>query len=254
MPLCRSAVMGRALLLGGEVESRRVFVRMRESLLRVALALPLLIPATSVGCRVSAPVDTSLLTGEPCEPPCWHGLTPGVSTEEDVNEFVRTSELVDRSTLFRGDVTSGRGDVVGVMLQWWSAADMANVPRQLGNSIVIKDGLVQYMTIWLDVEVTLQGLLERYGSPEKFTAWWEGVEVSYVKVTLYYPRHGFTTTLIIPPYDVQLTPESEVVGVWYFRAAPLEEFFELSREIGYPTVSDDVLQDWQGYGPMELIP
>ncbi len=222
--------------------------------LRGVLAFPLLILATSVGCRGAPPVDTSLLTGEPCEPPCWHGLTAGVSTDDEVDEFLGTSELVDRSTLFRGHVTSGRGDVVGVTLQWWSTADMANVPRQFGNSIVIKDGLAQYMTIWLDVEVTLQGLLERYGPPESFTAWREGVEVSYVKVTLYYPRHGFTATLTIPPYDVQLTPESEVVRVWYFRAAALEEFLALTRDSGYPTVSEDILQVWHGYGPMELIP
>ena len=226
----------------------------RKAVIAEVLLYSLALLSALAGCRVSPPVDTSLLTGEPCEPPCWHGLTAGVSTDDDVNEFLGTSELVDRSTLFRGDVTSGRGDVVGVTLQWWSTADMANVPRQFGNSIVIKDGLVQYMTIWLDVEVTVEDLLDRYGPPDKFSAYMVGVHPAWVELTLYYPGSGFAAELTIPPDDVRLTPESEVLSVWYFRAAPLEEFFELSRGIGYPTVSDDVLQDWQGYGPIELIP
>lgn len=227
-------------------------------LLAVSLAV-----AGGSACAVRpAPVDTSLLTGEPCEPPCWHGLTPGVSTEDEVNEFLLTSELVDRSTIFRRDVTVASGDVVGETVQWWSKADTASgwrQPRQFGNEFMLEDGLLQKhgllqcMTIFLDYEVTLEDLLERYGPPEKFTAWYEGVEVWYIKVTLYYPRHGFETTLIIPPDDPQLRPESEVTRVWYFRAAPLEEFFELTRDSGYPTVSEEVLQEWHGYGPIELV-
>ncbi len=171
-----------------------------------------------------------------------------------MNEFVLTSELVDQSTLFRGKTTRASGEVVGETVQWWSTADMANAPRQFGNRMHIVDGLLEHLTVFLDVDVTLEDLLERYGPPEKFTAWHEGVEVWYVKVTLYYPRDGFMTTLIIPPHDAQLRPESEVVTVWYFQRAPLEEFLELSRDIGYPTVSDEVLQDWHGYGPIELRP
>ncbi|NIN64367.1 MAG: hypothetical protein GTO63_06635 [Anaerolineae bacterium] len=210
--------------------------------------------AILAGCGEPPSVDTSLLTGEPCEPPCWQGLTPGVSTEEEVNEFVRTSELVDRTTLFRGDITRGTGEVVGVSVQWWSRADTAGVPRQFGNSFSIKDGILQYMTIFLDVEVTVEDLLERYGPPDKFSAYMVGAHPAWVELTLYYPEYGFMSELIIPPDDVRLTPEREVLYVWYFRAAPLEEFLEMSRDIGHPTVSDDVLQDWQGYGPMELIP
>jgi hypothetical protein len=226
----------------------------RKAVIAQVLVYSLALLPILAGCGEPPPVDTSLLTGEPCEPPCWQGLVPGVSTEEEVDEFVRTSELVDQTTLFRGDITRGTGQVVGVSVQWWSRADMAGVPRQFGNDFTLEGGVLQYMTIFLDVEVTLEDLLERYGAPEKFTAWHEGVEVSYVRVTLYYPNHGFTGTLTISRYEPQLRPETEVLRVWYFQPAPLEEFLELSRDIGYPTVSDEVLQDWHGYGPIELIP
>jgi hypothetical protein len=150
-------------------------MRMRHSLLRLALPLVLLIPAPLFGCLEPPPVDRSLLTGEPCQPPCWQGLTPGVSTQEEVEEFLRTSELVDQTSIFRGEVTRGRGEVVGTTIQWWSTANMSNSPRQFGNHSVIKDGMLQYMTIWLDCEVTLEDLLERYGPPPSSLPGWRAL-------------------------------------------------------------------------------
>ena len=230
-----------------------------ERSLAVLVSLVLLILGLCVGCGEApqghvVPEDTSLLTGEPCEPPCWQGLTPGVSTEEEVQEFLRSSELVDQSCIFRGQVTRGSGEVVGTTIQWWSTANMSNVPRQFGNDCTIEDGLLQHMTIWLDCEVTLEDLLQRYGAPAKFTAWREGVERSYVKVSLFYPRDGFEAILIIPHDDVQLRQDSEIVRVWYFRSASqLDEYLRLCREIGN-LWSEDTLQDWHGYGPIDLIP
>jgi hypothetical protein len=222
---------------------------MRESLLRVALSFPLLILATSVGCRESAPVDTSLLTSEPCEPPCWQGLVPGVSTEEEVNEFVRTSELVDQTTLFRGDITRGTGEVVGVSVQWWSRADMAGVPRQFGNSFSIKGGVLQDMKIFLDYEVTLEELLSRYGEPHKWSTSWVSLHVPDVDVKLYYPNHGLTVWLRLPADDVWLRPENKVRRVRYSRVVPLDQFLELGPEIGYFYADEEEsLREWQGYG------
>lgn len=224
-------------------------MRLKESLLRVALSFPLLIVAMSVGCRASAPVDTSLLTGEPCEPPCWQGLTPGVSTEEEVNEFVWTSELVDRTTLFRGDITRGTGEVVGVTVQWWSRADTAGVPRQFGNDFGIEGGVLQDMMIWLDCEVTLEDLLSRYGPPHKWSTSWVAPDVPDVDVVLYYPNHGFTASLTLPADDVWLRPDSNVDLVRYYPVVPLEDFLQLGPELGYfYAYEEESLREWQGYG------
>jgi len=224
------------------------------------LAVTLAALGTAVSCGETpegslVPVDTSLLTGEPCEPPCWQGLTPGVSTEEEVNNFLLSSELVDQSSIFRGAVTLGTGEVVGTTIQWWSGANMSSVPRQFGNDFIIEDGLLQHMTIWVDCEATLQDLLERYGAPDNFTAWMLPYAPPNVKVTLFYPRHGFECTLLIAQDDVQLRPDSQIVRVWYFRSASqTREYLRLSRDIGYRTGGEDTLQDWHGYGPIELVP
>ena len=56
------------------------------------LGATLVLLLTLVGCAESRtalgpatpPIDRSLLGGGPCAPPCWQGLTPGESDEDDV--------------------------------------------------------------------------------------------------------------------------------------------------------------------------
>lgn len=203
------------------------------------------------GCAGSGeppPLDMSLLTGEPCEPPCWQGLTPGESTEEDVAEFVRTTRFVDTRTIYRGSLTR-RGEVVGVSIHWDSTAGGSN-------TLHIEGGVLKTIIISPDYDLTLQRVVERYGPPEKYRAILQGFERQWVDVILFYPTHGFTMYLALRPDHPTLDPESKVAEVWYFRAAPLERFMELGWEAGHlgtdPSEFPEFLRDWQGYGPIEL--
>ena len=217
--------------------------------LAVLVVLGLLILGLCVRCGEPPPVDRSLLTGEPCGPPCWQGLLPGVSTEQEVYEFLKSSELVDRTTIYRGDITLGSGKVVGVTLQWWSTADMAWSPRQFGNEFDMRNGVVQEIMVFLDCEVTLADLLERYGDPHRWRADWVAPDIPDVDVTLYYPNHGFTAWLRLPAGDRWLRPENKVLEVRYTRMVPPEDFLELGPEAGYfDAYEAESLRDWKGYG------
>ena len=228
-------------------------MRVERTLRTVLLCLGVLMVAMSVGCGEPPPLDMSLLTGEPCEPPCWQGLSPGESTEEDVAEFIRTTRFVDTRTIYRGRITRG-GDVVGVSIWWRStAARSRNVES---NSFDIDTGVLEDITIYPDYDLTLERLFERYGPPEKYVANLRGFERRWVEVTLYYPTHGFTVDLVLPYNGRMLQPESKVTSVWYFRAAPLERFLELRYEAGYggPTPDERLrtLRDWPGYGAIKV--
>jgi hypothetical protein len=219
-------------------------------------ALAAWVIAACVGCGEPPAVDMSLLTGEPCEPPCWQGLTPGSSTEEEANEFLRTSELVDQATLYQAELTRGSGEVVGVSIQWRSTAPRSsNVDS---NDFAIEGGVLKNMIIYPDYDLTLESLLQRYGPPEKFHVMVTGRHVPSLRVTLFYPAHGFTASLELPVDDARLRPESTVIQVWYSKAGPLETFIELG--VGYlgsylgstPEQWSESLRDWQGYGAIEL--
>jgi hypothetical protein len=220
-------------------------------LVGVALTLLLSILGVSVGCGESPPVDTSLLTGEPCEPPCWQGLTPGLSTEEQVNEFLRTSPFVQRTTIYRGSVTRG-AEIVGVSIDWLSTANVQGA-RAI-NSLHVEDGVLQDIIVYLDSGATLEELLEVYGLPDGISAGRTGVESTRVDVVLLYPEHGFIAFLSLPAHDPSLQPDSRLSWLWYFRAAPLDRFLELAREAGFFSGSVDVesFRNWEGYGPIQL--
>ena len=208
-----------------------------------------------VGCAGPPPVEMSLLTGDPCEPPCWQGLTPGQSTEADVREFLRSSRFADTRTIYRAALSRG-GQVVGTSIQWRStAARSSNVDS---NDFAIEGGVLRDMIIYPDYDVTLESLLQRYGPPDKFHVMVTGRHVPALRVTLFYPARGFTATLELPADQLVLRPETTVIQVWYSEAGPLETFIELG--ISYlgtylgttPEQWSQSLRDWQGYGVIEV--
>jgi len=208
-----------------------------------------------VGCAGPPPIEMSLLTGDPCEPPCWQGLTPGQSTEDDVLEFLRSSRFVDTRTIYRAALSRG-GQVVGTSIQWRStAARRSNVDN---NDFAIEGGVLRDMIIYPDYDVTLESLLQRYGPPDKFHVMVTGRHVPELRVTLFYPTRGFTATLELPADELVLRPETNVIQVWYSEAGPLETFIELG--ISYvgtylgttPEQWSQSLRDWPGYGAIEV--
>jgi hypothetical protein len=226
-------------------------VRKRVTLRLILLCVGLLVGVGVSTCAERPPVDMSLLTGDPCEPPCWQGLTPGVSTLQEVNEFMRTTRFVGTGTIHRGTLTR-RGEVVGVSIQWRSAAGVGG----RSNSFHIEGGVLKDIIISPDYDLTLQRLFARYDPPEKYRAILQGFERQWVDVILFYPTHGFTVYLALRPDEPALEPDSKVESVWYFRAAPLERFVELGWEAGHlgtdPSEWPELPRDWQGYGQVEL--
>ena len=230
-------------------------VRVATFVSTTLLCLALVIAAISSGCGEPPPLDTSLLTGEPCEPPCWQGLTAGQSTEDDVLEFIQSSRFVHTRTIYRAAVSRG-GQVVGASIQWRSTgARSRNVDS---TEFLIEGGVLRNMFVYPDYDLTLESLLQRYGSPQKFNVMVTGRHVPLLRVTLFYPARGFTASLELPVDEPVLRPESTVIQVWYSEAGPLETFIE--RGISYlgsylgsiPEQWLESLRDWQGYGAIEV--
>lgn len=229
-------------------------MRVKRGRRTLLLCVGLLMVAASVRCGEPPPLDTSLLTGEPCEPPCWQGLTAGESTEEDVAEFMRTTRFVDTRTMSRSShtrLTRGGEEVSVVSIEWRSSAGLSQC-----NSLSIEDGVLEYITICPDAGPTLGRLVDRYGPPEKYEV---GLPIGgplYYDVTLFYPTYGFTVDLVVSIDDGTLEPANSVEQVWYLQAAPLERFMELRYEAGgFGGPPGDLLgslRDWPGYGPIDL--
>jgi hypothetical protein len=208
----------------------------------VWLASCLVVVAGSVCSGQPPSADWSLVTGEPCEPPCWQGLTPGQSTGDDVEDFLETSHLV-------GQVVdqSEHGYVY-----WQSVVGDARrnpVSTYRTNCLHVgEDDLLEHVRIYLDYDLTLEQLLQRYGTPDRMGAGPAGTpERPWIAIGLFYPQRGMMLTLELPVNDKVLRPETRVVWVYYVAPTTLQDL--PSALVGENP--EETLQPWPGYGSIE---
>ncbi|HUW96180.1 MAG TPA: hypothetical protein VMW58_10370 [Anaerolineae bacterium] len=204
--------------------------------------------ACLAACRAgeATAIDKSLLTGQPCGPPCWQGLVPGVSTEGQIEDFVSESDYVDDH--YR-DMHGGETII------WWQAAPGGR-DQGTTNAFGIREGVLSSMVVSLDYELTLDQLLARYGPPEKLWVQWSAGGSAVALVNLYYPSQGFIPQVELEPSNGyhELTAQDTVRRVWYFPPTTLEELANLGPSIPFPPreyVDTDV-RDWAGFGRIRV--
>ena len=148
--------------------------------------------------RLEKFVDKSLLTGEPCAPPCWQGITPGTTPGTEAVEILKGLEFVDPDSIRRGEYSKGErvtwemifgGDEIAYM--WFDS-----------------NGIVDAIGYDLRYRITLQELIDAIGDPD-----------------------GVMTCLYLAPPDSFATPDCWTVSVvWleqgltvYVAAVPMSD-------------------------------
>lgn len=199
---------------------------------RVALFC-LLIQACSTSLTpVPDVADMSLLTGEPCKPPCWQELTPGVSSMQDVLDFVEKSPLI-----------AGNYEPVkqaNVYLGWWWMGEAQSNGRI--NYFDFASGLLSSIEIHPNTDIMLVRILETYGPPEKFTAWknlYDNSGVPGYNLELLYPEWGLVILWEyndkvgndLSPINVCPDPNHPASLVTYYTLDIAKEYSD-SRQIG----------------------
>lgn len=142
-------------------------------------------PWRPVRVQTSAParsLDRSLLTGDPCAPPCWYGLEASVTSVDEVRLFLDSSPLVQG---WEVEPVANGDDVY----RWqWSPPVPASASRP--NAMRTRDGVLLSITLQPDVGVTLREVLDVLGAP----AWVDLGGMSAAQpgdsAGLYYPDRG----------------------------------------------------------------
>ena len=171
--------------------------------------------------------DRSLITGEPCAPPCWRGITPGVTRWDDALAI-----LEDDPTL--GDLqfeTTGRD--AHVYFVYFAEPGGG----ETSNFLVSPDAKTVAMTyLMLAPEMTVGELIEAHGEPtyavrdlriEDFT-------------NLIYPEKQMVVSAFVTGQRGTLSDSSEIVRLIYARAADMDVLMEISS-----------LHEWEGYASSE---
>lgn len=63
------------------------------------------------GC-VPSETSPTILEDLVCQPPCWQGIIPGETTEEEVLNFLKESPIIDQDATLRRDNKLGEFDLI----------------------------------------------------------------------------------------------------------------------------------------------
>lgn len=188
---------------------------------------------------------SGILTGRPCAPPCWHGITPGMSIDRSV---------VIRSLRRMPAVETVREEVVqdGYCIKWfWRKSPGAN--------FICTDwkGSVASISLNVDFDLIVADIVGKYGLPVATNAapfiYAEEIvnnkvhvtDKGYIMMNLFYPQYGFNCRAKVMPFDRPvLEPQTKVYEVVYY--IPADSLESWLSERAEPMR----LQPWPGYGEL----
>ena len=99
--------------------------------------------------------DDSLLSQRPCSPPCWQGLTPGVTSYEEAYRFVQDNPLVNGNVDTRG----GERPLV-----WWWAGENHD-PRRSNTFGIDSNHIVEQIIVHPNTDISMRDVLRTYATP-----------------------------------------------------------------------------------------
>jgi len=192
------------------------------------------------------PKPSTVLLDTSCEPPCWHDITPGKSTKNDVISILPKIPEVDPNSVEDTAITTG-----GILdyLTWRfdsSAGDSYG-------TIFFKNGAVS--TIEISPKkgaLTLDNAIQKLGEPEFTFAYKERGEIDRMIIFLLYPTKGYVllyNSSRFRPGSASIEPTHPIVYVYYFSPL-LFDALVTSR----PFIHDDFvtlqqnMRPWEGYG------
>jgi hypothetical protein len=214
---------------------------LKSFLLVVAAILAFIVTVALVLSTAARPLPSALVLDRTCQPPCWLGITPGVSTSWGVTEPLLQADFVDAPTIERHEWGSLEG-----LITWRfkrPAGDLAGFAYFDGETL-------SYLRILTLGAMSLGEALEKYGDPEAF--WFEQRDLpaeAWIQVNMIYPGLGCTlevrldSTGQLVPASVVLTRDTPIRAVAYFNPS------DPPAELSFP---EEHLQQWAGLGAVSL--
>ncbi len=175
--------------------------------------------------------DTSLVTGEPCDAPCWEGITPGETTWDDAIVILEALEAEDRIADLQFIPSEGDPSINAV----WVQPDGDPCCR-----ILTDDGeTVSFMILQVAPEMSLDGVIEKWGEPE-FTSASE-VDNRQVIFNLFYTEVPMIVYVFAAGMDDALSDSSTIIGMTYLVDVDMQDVLAnipLTTWPGYITYAD----------------
>lgn len=190
------------------------------------LAVPLVSAACFGFLPAPPPVqDESLVTGQPCLPPCWHGIHPGHTSVDEAIQIVQSLAFVESGSATRRSHDLPAGDEEEVDWKYRGATHPTH-----GGMLSVRNGVISRIRVFLPRAMRLSDVLATQGQPVQVSAsrgMVQGEQSGYY-LTFYYPEHGLMLTSIGYPlregqvevmltgdilmYKAVYTPPVDIIG------------------------------------------
>lgn len=182
--------------------------------------------------------DTSFVTGEPCGPPCWRGITVGETTWADALTIIE-----DDDTLV--DLEERAADDSSILGAIWGQADGDGCCQMYSEDGEIVDVLI----LQTAPQATLGEVVEIHGEPAYLIG--ETLTDDQGVFSLFYPDLNMLIYTFVEGESGSLGPENEIIGFGYFSPDRMDLLL----------LTND-LHEWEGYqsyaaymdSPFEVTP
>lgn len=199
------------------------------------------------GAKIPCP-DRSIVTHDPCAPPCWQGIEPGQTSIEEAFATVEGLGFKPK-----------RAGESGVSLEWPSRrCDLDSVFPPLSNFVgsLTVAGPVGLVDLSLEFEFPVADMLGKYGQPEKYQVYesegttQDGSHIPIVAALFVYAQQGLVFTAWLPwaPGSGTMTLDSDSVieRVSYFEPTTADRLAESVWPLKRRIKEDRPLLDWTG--------
>ena len=181
--------------------------------------------------------QTNWLEGIPCRPPCWEGITPGVTT------FTQTTQILQKKNFvinLEVDPTRSRfmADTY-TNWSWISSIGLEPNGRNNNSSVHTNEGSDKIAYIKVLLNTTIAEVIKYYGEPEFINVdVYKGVDYVDKNIRFVYLKHGFMVVASNTGLLHELLADSQINEIIFF--VPNLEGLE-------KIISKDDLTVWQGF-------
>ncbi len=190
-----------------------------------------------------APADSGWVSHTPCTPSYWQNLMPGISTQADVEQFIKGLQKSEQETLEVYTLIPGRRSY-----SWRSAAH----DREVETMHIVDDQVTLMGVRPLECDLRLGPVVDQLGPPELLYAK-EGcfghggcysLEVLYLQQGLAFESRPGIQNL------GEIRPDMLVSAVYYFEPGSLENYWLKGRGMSAENLALDMryIQPWSGFG------
>lgn len=169
--------------------------------------------------------DTSLLTGEPCEAPCWNNIVPGETTYRDAKIIVEDDTRIKNVS----EPEIEEGEIV-------KAFTFSGGDGPVCCQIIAEDGeTINSVLLFLSPQITLGEVLEKYDEPSYVVG--EAVNEEQASLALIFPDVPMILYAFVAGAEKgEISASSEIIGAIYMTTVDMDRI-----------ITGNDLYNWEGY-------